>query len=100
MTGNGLMEQFYEQLWTKKQSPLQALRQAQLFVLKNPARVQERTKDLRDLLVKRGIAEEVLAARGIGKQAEFLPGGGKTQRERRSPVAWWAAWVVSGRPGR
>jgi hypothetical protein len=57
------MEHFYEQLWDKKQPPLQVLRQAQLFVLKNPARVQERTKKLRDLLIKRGISEEVLAAR-------------------------------------
>jgi tetratricopeptide (TPR) repeat protein/CHAT domain-containing protein len=91
-----LMEQFYVQLWQHKQRPLQALRQAQLFVLNNPKSVQQRTKELRDLLVNRGIAEEVLAQRGIGKQAGLLPAG--AEKAKRSPVAWWTPWVLSGRP--
>jgi CHAT domain-containing protein len=91
-----LMEQFYRQLWDNKQSPLQALRQAQLYVLKHPERVQERTKVLREMLVKRGISEEALISRGIGRKALILPPG--TDKGKRSPVAWWAPWVVSGRP--
>jgi CHAT domain-containing protein/Tfp pilus assembly protein PilF len=93
-----LMEHFYEQLWDKKQSPPQALRQAQLFVLHHPAVVQQRANELRTLLVKRGIAEDVLAARGIGKKALLLPAG--SGKEKRSPVAWWAPWILSGMPAR
>jgi CHAT domain-containing protein len=39
-TAKVLMVHFYEQLWGKKLSKLQALRQAQLFVLKNPDKVR------------------------------------------------------------
>jgi CHAT domain-containing protein len=94
-----LMEQFYTNLWQKKLSALQALRQAQLFVLKHPDSVAKRAGELRELLVKRGISEEVLALRGIGKKAGMLPVSG-TAKQTRSPVAWWAPWVLSGVPGR
>jgi CHAT domain-containing protein/Tfp pilus assembly protein PilF len=90
-----LMEEFYEQLWRKKQPPLQALRQAQLAVLKDPSRVRRRAAELRTRLVKRGVSDEVLQARGI------LPRAGKASampatRGERSPEAWWAAFVLSG----
>jgi CHAT domain-containing protein len=93
-----LMERFYEQLWHKKRPPLEALRQAQLFVLQHPQSVRQRAGELHALLVKRGISEEVLAARGIGKKALLLAEG--SGREKRSPVAWWAPWVHSGAPAR
>src|SRR5262245_39086304 len=41
-----LMEEFYTNLWHKKLSRLEALRQAQLTVLRNPALVQQRQKEL------------------------------------------------------
>ena len=91
-----LMEHFYSLLWEKKLSPMQALRQAQLFVLKHPARVQQRAKELHDLLVKRGRHEEALRRRGLGKKAGLLPAAGIPAK--RSPVAWWAPWVLSGSP--
>jgi CHAT domain-containing protein len=94
-----LMEQFYTQLWQNKQSPLVALRQAQLFVLKHPEQVRQRSRELRDVLVKRGVREEVLSARGLGKKAGMLPSD-KTTEEQRSPPAWWAPWVLSGTPAR
>jgi outer membrane protein OmpA-like peptidoglycan-associated protein len=57
----------------------------------------QRAKELREALVKRGVPEEVLAARGIGKEAGLLPGGGKVEGSgQRSPPAWWAAFVLSG----
>jgi CHAT domain-containing protein/tetratricopeptide (TPR) repeat protein len=93
-----LMEEFYKQLWDKKQSPMQALRQAQLFVLKHPQGVRQRAAELRELLVKRGIGEEALQMRGLGKKALPLPEG--SSREKRSPPAWWASWVLSGTPVR
>jgi CHAT domain-containing protein len=76
-----LMGEFYRRLWGEKEAPLEALRQAQLFVLRNPDRVLAQAK--------------VLALRGIGDVAvrKAKPAGG------RSPVAWWAAWVLSGPPG-
>jgi CHAT domain-containing protein len=92
-----LMEHFYRHLWEKKQPPLQALRQAQLFVLKHPQRVQERAAELHALLVKR-VSEEALTWRGIGRKALALPAG--SGKVKRSPVAWWAAWVLSGVPAR
>jgi CHAT domain-containing protein len=95
-----LMEHFYSLLWEKKLSPMQALRQAQLFVLKNPSAVRRRARELRELLVKRGVKEEALASRGLGKEAAVLPTGGGAKGQKRSPEAWWAPWVLSGVPAR
>jgi CHAT domain-containing protein/tetratricopeptide (TPR) repeat protein len=90
-----LMEEFYTQLWGKNLPPMQALRRAQLFVLNHPERVGRRARELRELLAKRGVAEGALAARGLGKRAGMLPAGAAKARGR-SPVAWWAPWVLSG----
>jgi CHAT domain-containing protein len=78
-----LMERFYYYLWEKKASKLEALRQAQLDVLKRPEMVEERA---------RSFAAAKVTVRGIGKASAPLPRTG----ERRSPVAWWAAWQLSG----
>jgi CHAT domain-containing protein len=80
-----LMEEFCDRLWSKNLPPLEALRQAQLVVLKDPKRVLDRGREL--------------VKRGIGPKAGDLPDGGRVA-ERRSPVAWWGAWVLSGVPGR
>jgi len=94
-----LMEEFYTNLWQRKLSRVEALRQAQLTVMKDPERVKARAGELRDLLVKRGVSEEVLASRGL-KKAVDLPDGGKTETgARRSPPSWWAAFLLSGDPG-
>jgi CHAT domain-containing protein len=91
-----LMEQFYKRLWSdKKTSKLEALRQAQLFVLHNPARVSDRAKLLRTDLVKRGVSEPVLESRGLGKKTLALPVGGPGVKAR-SPALWWAAFVLAG----
>ena len=79
-----LMDAFYDNLWHKKLPRLEALRQAQLLVLNHPERVEERKKELRTELAKRG----------LGLQSQPLPQGGKGQQ--RSPAAWWAAFVLSG----
>jgi CHAT domain-containing protein len=89
------MEEFYANLWHKKLPRLEALRQAQLTVLRNPGRVRQRRDELRPLLVKRGVAEAALAQRGFGKAAQELPEGGRVD-DGRSPPAWWAAFVLSG----
>jgi CHAT domain-containing protein len=90
-----LMEEFYHQLWVKQQAPREALRQAQLTVLRDPERVRKRMAELRRLLVNQGLPETLLASRGLGKRALALPAG---PARRRAPIAWWGAWVLSGLP--
>jgi CHAT domain-containing protein len=91
-----LMDEFYSRLWGKqKPSRLEALRQAQLAILRDPARVRKRTQALLAEARKRGVPEEAL--RGPGRLALDLPDGGKIeQAPQRSPEAWWAAFVLSG----
>ena len=92
-----LMEEFYSRLWGKeKVSRLEALRQAQLTVLRNPQRVRKRAEVLLAHARKQGLSEDVL--RGVkGKLATDLPEGGKIESApKRSPEAWWAAFVLSG----
>jgi CHAT domain-containing protein len=93
-----LVEEFYTNLWQKKLPKLEALRQAQLTVLRHPERVDKRRSELREVLVKRGLAEEELAQRGLGKVPVALPDAGRIapNTPRRSPPAWWAAFVLSG----
>jgi tetratricopeptide (TPR) repeat protein/CHAT domain-containing protein len=80
-----LMESFYLNLWQKKLSRVEALRQAQLTVLREPRRVEQRRKLLAAELAKRGIK--------LGSTRP-LPDGGRIQG--RSHPALWAAFVLSG----
>jgi CHAT domain-containing protein len=91
-----LMDEFYSRLWGKpKLAKLEALRQAQLAILRDPQRVRRRTERLLAEARKRGVPEEEL--RGPGRLALDLPDGGRIeQAPRRSPEAWWAAFVLSG----
>jgi len=82
-----LMEQFYTNLWVKKMPKLEALRQAQITVLKNPRLVTARQAELDK-------------KRGIGEKPEKLPDGGRIAQtkpgEARSDPSLWAAFVLSG----
>jgi CHAT domain-containing protein len=89
-----LVEEFYANLWQKKLNRAEALRQAQLTVLRHPERVLARRAEL----VKRGVSEEALAARGLGKAVDVPDGGKVEEGQRRSPPAWWAAFLLSGDP--
>jgi CHAT domain-containing protein len=71
-----LMEEFYRQLWTEKRTPLEALRQAQLAVLRDPGRAERRQKELAS------------AKERDPKDRATLP--------KRSHPALWAAFVLSG----
>jgi hypothetical protein len=77
---------------------MQALREAQLFVLRHLEQVEKRARELHKLLLARGVSEEVLASRGIGKKAREVKV--TPEAARRSPEAWWAPWVLSGLPAR
>src|SRR5206468_3947509 len=91
-----LMQEFCTNLWQKKLSRLEALRQAQLTVLHRPDLVQARGEALLAWARKRGLDVEEL--RGPkGRLATTLPDDGKVAKaQRRSPAAWWAAFVLSG----
>jgi CHAT domain-containing protein len=81
-----LMEQFHRNIWVKKLSKLEALRQAQLSVLNNPGLVGRRRAEL--------------AKRELGHIAEKLPDGGRVLPPvglgTRSNPALWASFVLSG----
>jgi CHAT domain-containing protein len=80
-----LMEKFYEGFCAQKRGKLEALRQAQLFVLRNPDAVERRRQGLSAEARKRGL--------NLGASRP-LPGGGKAAG--RSHPALWAAFVLSG----
>ncbi|MBY0228408.1 MAG: CHAT domain-containing protein [Gemmataceae bacterium] len=77
-----LMDRFYHHLLREKRTKLEALRQAQLDVLRNPGWVDARLKELRSAKVE---------ARGPGKAVKIEGARGAT-----SPPLWWAAWQLSG----
>jgi CHAT domain-containing protein len=81
-----LMEQFYTNLWVKKMSKLEALRQAQIAVLKDPNLVTKRRTEL--------------VKRGIGEKPEKLPAGRRVaapnSQDARSDPSLWAGFVMSG----
>jgi CHAT domain-containing protein/tetratricopeptide (TPR) repeat protein len=95
-----LMEEFYANLWAKKLPKLEALRQAQLTVLRHPERVEKRSEELRGELKRRGVSADVLAKRGFDWNESNLPAAAGTEvkesTNRRSHPALWAAFVMSG----
>jgi len=78
-----LMALFYRNLWTLNLSPIESLRQAQLEIYRNPARIPELSKGFR------GKFDEV-----PGTGGEIKP----TKDEKAHPLLW-AAFTLSG-PGR
>lgn len=83
-----LMQTFYDNLWNKKLSKLEALRQAQLSMLKSPASVAKRQKVFFQQLAQRGIALE------DAPQGQPVVGESDTSVSPR----YWAAFVLSGDP--
>jgi CHAT domain-containing protein len=75
-----LMVRFYENLWQKKLGKLEALREAQLWMLKEGAGQEGMRREL--------AARGLVAAEGTGDRE---PGTGN-----RLPVYYWGAWVLSG----
>jgi CHAT domain-containing protein len=92
------MEEFYDQLWRKQRTPVEALRRAQLAVLNDPERVRKRAVELRKILARQGVSDAEMERRGIRKQARLRPPQALGKERECSPVAWWAGFVVSGPP--
>ena len=76
-----LMSVFYHELWIRKRPPIEALRNAQLYLYYNPAKVQS--------LARRGPPKT-----GIVVRAPKAKTG--TTRPRRAATRHWAAFVLSG----
>lgn len=93
-----LMEAFYQRLWHKEKPlpPIEALRRAQLLVLKNPDVVEKRRAQLIAELQKQGLTDAEIASRGVKRDLDPLPEDGKIVRPTRSPTISWAAFVLSG----
>jgi CHAT domain-containing protein/tetratricopeptide (TPR) repeat protein len=80
-----LMTLFYERLWKQSKPPLEALREAQLALYRNPE-----------------LAGKLAAARGTPDFEKFVQrpetgdGSGGSSTSRRAPARQWAAFVLSG----
>ena len=72
-----LMEAFYKNWWERKLTKLEALRQAQLLVLKNPKLVEQRRQE-------------------IEKRSPGVQSQEPRQPVKTSPPTHWAAFVFSG----
>ena len=70
-----LMTRYYENIWEKKMGKLEALREAQLWMLKEGK--------------KRGIDAETVDTKDVPKPAVVETGN-------RMPPLYWGAWVLSG----
>jgi CHAT domain-containing protein len=74
------MKLFYQKLWQEQKPPLQALREAQLYIYRNPEQISELAR-----------------TRGLGDITR-LATKGKLSQDEKAPVRHWAAFVLSG-PG-
>ncbi len=80
------MDEFYKNLWVRRLTNVEALRQAQLTVLNDPGLVRTRRAEL--------------AKRGIGETPVKLPEGGQVAptnpQKARSNPSLWAGFILSG----
>ena len=76
-----MMTLFYRKLWLENKSPLDALRESQLFLMRNPGQIPELAK-----------------LRGSSFLEKDLPEASepKEPSKTRSPIKVWASFVLSG----
>ncbi len=86
-----LMEEFYRNLWQRHLPRLDALRQAQLFVLEHPERIEQRAAALRHRAAQLPVED---SERGLRLEPVGL--GGTPGTPRRTGPSLWAGFVLSG----
>jgi CHAT domain-containing protein len=87
-----LMAKFYHELWAKGRPPVEALREAQLFVYLLPDLVEELAGDDRGPPQVHEARRRAILERGVqAPRAKGEPAGA-----RRAPMKLWAAFVLSG----
>ncbi len=84
-----LMEEFYMNLWQKKLPKLEALRQAQLTVLKQPGFVRRRRQELKAEFAKLGLK------RDLELDGPATPANPVKEASRTDPKLW-GAFILSG----
>ncbi len=84
-----LMDEFYRNLWQKKLPKLEALRQAQLTVLKQPEFVWRRRQELKAEFAKLGLK------RDLELERPGTPANPVKEALRTDPKLW-GAFVLSG----
>jgi CHAT domain-containing protein len=76
------MAVFYTKLWKENKPPLEALREAQLYVYRHPDEIGK-------LAVDRGL--------GVSRPVELPPGGAAVKPgSQTAPVRQWAGFVLAG----
>jgi CHAT domain-containing protein len=76
-----LMGVFYRKLWQEKLSPLEALRQAQIYLYRNPSAIPALAKRRGDLFAEVDLPKETIK-----------PGA----KSKHALTSQWAAFVLSG----
>jgi CHAT domain-containing protein len=84
-----LMEEFYQNLWQKRLPKLEALRQAQLTILKQPELVRRRRQELKADFAKLGLK------RDLELEGAVTPANSVKEAPRTDP-RMWGAFVLSG----
>ncbi len=74
---SALMRVFYTKLWKENKPPLEALRDAQLYIYRHPGEIGK-------------------LARGLGKPDKLLDGGAVKPGEKTASPEQWAAFVLAG----
>ena len=83
-----LMKLFYTKLWNEKLPPIEAIRQAQLEIYRDPGLIEKLTGQRAPLFK----AEENLTRGDLKLNAN----ANKQTSQRRTPARLWAAWTLQG----
>jgi CHAT domain-containing protein len=82
-----LMGLFYRKLWIEKKPPMQALREAQLYLYRHPEQIAVLGKRGVDFANPQTLPKEVV---------QPMPAGTEVKPGKRAKTGQWAAFVLSG----
>ncbi|HBN75150.1 MAG TPA: hypothetical protein DD473_04900, partial [Planctomycetaceae bacterium] len=99
-----LMKLFYTKLWNEKLPPIEAIRQAQLEIYRDPGLIEKLTGQRAPLFeTKENLSETDEELTQLNPQEKLLRGdlklNGNAQKQtqlRRTPARLWAAWTLQG----